>query len=77
MSDLPLEGRVVEDKKEVPFTLEQQVNILRKDVQELARGVNTQGALLEAIVKASDHVVQKYLELTRVETTDEKKEEKK
>lgn len=65
MSDLPLEGRVVEEKKQVPLTTEQRLDLLAQDVKELARGVNTQAQLLEAIVLANDRVVQKYLELTR------------
>lgn len=65
MSDLPLEGRVVEDKKDVPLTDTQRIDLLVQDVRELARGVNTQGALLEAIVTAFDKVVARYLELTR------------
>jgi len=65
MADLPLEGRVVEDKKEVPLTDTQRIDLLTQDVKELARGINTQGALLEAIVLSFDRVVAKYLELTR------------
>lgn len=65
MADIPLEGRVVEEKKEIPLTNEQRLDALTQDVKELARGINTQGALLEAIVLAFDRVVGKYLELTR------------
>lgn len=65
MSDLPLEGRVVEDKKDVPLTNEQRLDLLATDVKELARGINTQGALLESMVIAFDSVVKKYLVLTR------------
>lgn len=65
MADLPLEGRVVEDKKEVPLTLEQRVDLLTQNIQELARGTNTQARLLESIVYAFDHVVKQYLALTR------------
>lgn len=65
MADLPLEGRTVVDKKEVPLTLEQRVGNLEKDILELARGVNTQASLLEAIVISSDRIVQKYLSLMR------------
>ena len=65
MSDLPLEGREVVTK-EVPLTVEQRLDLLGQDVKELARGINTQGRLLEAIVVASDQVVKKYLELTRI-----------
>lgn len=72
MSDIPLEGRVVEDKKEVPLTTDQRVELLTQDVQELARGINTQARLLESIVLSFDHVVKKYLELTR--KSDEPKE---
>lgn len=74
MSDLPLEGRVVEDKKEVLLTLEQRVDMLAKDIKEIARGVNTQGAMLEAVVRAADHVVQNYVRLTRVEKKDDSTE---
>lgn len=65
MADLPLEGRVVEDKKEVPLTIEQRVDLLTQDVQELARGVNAQARLLESIILAFDHVVKRYLDITR------------
>ena len=65
MADLPLEGRVVEDKKDVPLTDTQRIELLTQDVKELARGINTQGALLEVIVLSFDRVVAKYLELTR------------
>lgn len=70
MADLPIAGV---EKKEVGLTTEQRVDLLAKDVQELARGVNTQARLLEAIVFASDHIVKIYLELTR--KPDESKEE--
>jgi hypothetical protein len=66
MADLPLEGRVVEEKKEVPLTDAQRIDLLTKDVQELARGINTQARLLESIVLAFDHVVKQYLSLTTV-----------
>ena len=66
MADLPLEGRVVEDKKEVPLTTEQRLDLLAQDVRELARGINTQGALLENMITAFDSIVRKYLTLTRV-----------
>jgi hypothetical protein len=72
MADLPLEGRVVEDKKEVPLTDAQRLDLLTQDVQELARGINTQARLLESIILAFDHVVKKYLDLTR--KPDESKE---
>lgn len=77
MADLPLEGRteVVEDKKTVPLSLEQRVDLMGQDIRELARGVNTQARLLESVILAFDHVVKKYLELTR--KTDETKEETK
>jgi len=65
MADLPLEGRVVEEKKDVPLTDAQRIELLTQDVKELARGINTQGALLESIVVAFDSVVKKYLVLTR------------
>jgi len=65
MADLPLEGRVVEDKKDVPLTDTQRIELLTQDVKELARGINVQGALLESMVLAFDHVVKKYLDLTR------------
>lgn len=64
MADLPLEGRTVENKKEVPLTDTQRIDLLTQDVQELARGINTQARLLDSIVLAFDHVVKKYLELT-------------
>lgn len=76
MSDLPLEGRVVETK-EVPLTVEQRLDSLAKDVRELARGINTQGRLLETIVVASDQVVKKYLELTRIANEPKEKPEEK
>lgn len=65
MADLPLEGRTVVDKKEVPLTVEQRLTNLEKDILELARGVNTQASLLEAVVVSSDRIVQKYLSLMR------------
>jgi len=66
MSDLPLEGRVVEENPKVAtLSLEQQLEVAQGDIRELARGINTQGALLESIVIAFDGVVKKYLELTR------------
>lgn len=65
MSDLPVEGTVV-DRKEVPLTVEERLERAEKDIVELARGVNTQGALLESIVVALDSVVKRYLALTRV-----------
>lgn len=65
MADLPLEGRtVVETAKQVPITLEKRVELLTQDVQEVARGINTQAKLLESIVLACDHIVKKYVELT-------------
>lgn len=75
MADLPLEGRVVENEKEVPLTDMQRIDLLTQDVKELARGINTQGALLESIVIAFDSVVKKYLQLTR--KPDEPKDETK
>lgn len=54
------------DKKTVPLTTEQRLINVEKNVEEVARGVNLQARLLEAIVKASDSVVKKYLELVRV-----------
>lgn len=65
MADLPLEGRATQtdDKKEVPLTLEQRVEILERDLQETARGVNLQAALLEGIVHAFDSVIKTYLTL--------------
>ena len=65
MSDLPLEGRTVETKA-VPLTTEERLDLLGQDVQELARGVNTQARLLEEIVMSFDTVVKKYLDLIRV-----------
>jgi hypothetical protein len=34
-------------------------------VEELARAINTQAKLLEEIVKAADHIVRAYVELTK------------
>lgn len=67
MADLPAHGQIVqkEDKKQVPLTLQEQVNLLRQDILELARGVNTQARLLEAIVTASETITQTYVEITR------------
>jgi len=65
MADLPVEGRVFEEKKEVALTENQRLDSLTKDIRELARGVNVQGALLESIVVAFDTVLKKYLDLTR------------
>lgn len=62
MADLPLEGRTV-DKKDVPLTVEERLERTEKDIVELARGVNTQGALLEGIVTAFDSVIKTYLTL--------------
>lgn len=81
MSDLPLEGRVVEEKKEVPLTLEQRVDQMARDIQELARGINAQAKLLGAVVLASDRIVNTYTELMNIPKVggapDEKKEEPK
>lgn len=65
MADLPLEGRVVETK-DAPLTDTQRLDLLTRDIKELARGINTQGALLESIVVAFDSVVKRYLVLTRI-----------
>lgn len=65
MADLPLEGRVVE-AKDAPLTDTQRLDLLTQDIRELARGINTQGALLESVVVAFDSVVKKYLALTRI-----------
>ena len=64
MSDLPIQK---DDKKEVPLALEQRIEKTEKDIQEVARGVNTQAALLEFIVVSFDRIVQKYLALIRQE----------
>lgn len=84
MADLPANGQVVqkEDVKQAPLTLQEQVNLLRQDVIELARGVNTQARLLESIVSANNSIVQTYLELTKTPAErgvkqDEPKEETK
>lgn len=68
MADLPLEGRTEQkdEKKPVPLTLEQQVSLLRKDIIELSRGVNTQARLLEAIVAASEHIIKVYNDLIQI-----------
>ena len=71
MADLP-----IEEKKEVPFTTEQRLDAITLDVQELARGINTQARLLESIVLAFDHVVKQYLELTRIPDAKAKEETK-
>ena len=71
MADLP-----IEEKKEVPFTTEQRLDAITQDVQELARGINTQARLLESIVLAFDHVVKQYLELTRIPDAKAKEETK-
>lgn len=67
MADLPVNGEVVQkdDKKQAPLTLQEQINLLRQDILELARGVNTQARLLESIVTASESITQTYVELTR------------
>lgn len=67
MADLPVNGEVVEktEKKQAPLTLQEQINLLRQDILELARGVNTQARLLESIVTASESITQTYVELTR------------
>lgn len=75
MADLPVEGRTVVDVKENALTLEERVDFLTKDVQEMARGINTQARLLESIVISFDNVVKKYIELTG--PTSETKEETK
>jgi hypothetical protein len=59
MSDKP-----TVEKVEKPLTLEERVGILEGDVQELARGINVQGSLLESIVVAFETVVRRYLRLT-------------
>lgn len=66
MADLPLEGRTTVESREIPLTTEEKIDMLAKDVREVARGVNTQAALLETIVVAFDHIVKRYIELTRV-----------
>lgn len=65
MADLPLEGRKtqVTEKKDVPLTVEERLDRAEKDIQEIARGVNTQGALLEGIVNSFDAVIKTYLTL--------------
>lgn len=63
MSDLPVSGV---EKKEVPLTTDQRFVRIEKDIQELARGINLQGSLLESMIIAFDHVVKKYMELIRV-----------
>lgn len=63
MADLPLEGRETVETKEVPLTMEQRMEIAERDIQELGRGVNVQGALLEQMVVAFDSIVKKYLTL--------------
>lgn len=64
MSDLPIQQ---DDKKPLELTLEQRVEILERDIREVARGTNTQAALLEFIVVSFDRIVQKYLALIRQE----------
>lgn len=68
MADLPIEGRTTqtEERREVELTLEQRVAKNTQDIQEVARGVNAQAQLLESIVLAFDHVVKRYLEVTKV-----------
>lgn len=58
MSDLP-----IEEKKEVLLTIEERLARAEKDIQEIARGVNVQGALLEGIVNSFDAVIKTYLTL--------------
>lgn len=58
MADLP-----IEEKKEVLLTVEQRLERAEKDIQEIARGVNVQGALLEGIVNSFDAVIKTYLTL--------------
>lgn len=78
----PTKTQTVE-KKEVPLTLEQRVDLLTRDCQELGRGINVQARLLTAVVKAFDYVLKEYYVLTRpVDTnvavekpSEEKKEE--
>lgn len=67
MADLPLEGRIVEktEAKTIPLSLQEQVDLLRKDVIELSRGINTHAHLLESIITANDLVIKTYLEITR------------
>jgi hypothetical protein len=64
------------DAKEVPLTGDQKIELLVRDVQELARGVNKQAALLESVVLACDAVVKKYIELTKVVKAGENEEKK-
>lgn len=65
MADLPLEGRKEQttDAKEVPLTVEERLDRAEKDIKEIARGVNVQGALLEGIVNSFDAVIKTYLTL--------------
>jgi hypothetical protein len=58
MSDIPVE------KKETLLTVEERLDIMQNDIRELARGINVQGSLLQAMVYAFDSVVKRYVELT-------------
>jgi hypothetical protein len=64
MSDLDVNGNPT-DKKEVPLTPEQQMDLVRQDIQELARGLNVQATLLQAIVAACNLVCQSYNNLSK------------
>lgn len=50
-----------------------------EEIKEIARAVNTQARLLAEVVKAADHIVKAYLEVTKVEEpkNDKAKEVKK
>lgn len=72
MSDLPVEQK--EEKKEIPLTPEQRLEKAEKDIQEIARGVNTQAALLEGIISSYDSVIKTYLALTAAPKAAEKKD---
>lgn len=61
MSDLPVEQK--DTKKDVPLSVEERFAVIEKDIKELARGVNVQGALLEGIVNSFDAVIKTYLTL--------------
>jgi hypothetical protein len=46
------------------------------EIRELGRAVNAQARLLAEIVKAADHIVKAYIEITKIqEPTDEKDKE--
>jgi hypothetical protein len=55
--------------------IDSKLDTIRKDVTELARAINTQAQLLNAVVNAADHIVKTYVSLTTVKGKENEKTE--